>query len=186
MARQVDRRDSVSLGHDRRHPQPVAPGPPQGQPDAEHQHAARRDRPERPPVHRGGSGVQELLAGPQLVRQGKPDAEIGIQVKQVPGLVAQPFTGCSQARDDDHSEASGTRDCEQHAGVVPRQVPQRRRPGQQLAAGVTPRVQHDVRDQEVDRCQADQPVHPHDPVLPEGPFKRGDAGDEQDLDQQQV
>ena len=34
----------------------------------------------------------ELLPGPELVGQGEADAEVGVEVQQVPGLVAQPAT----------------------------------------------------------------------------------------------
>ena len=42
---------------------------------------------------------EELLPGPQLVRQREADAEVGVEVQQVPGLVAQPAPGGPDAGD---------------------------------------------------------------------------------------
>ena len=58
-------------------------------------------------------------AGPQLVRQREADAEVGVEVQQVPRLVAQPRAApsCTDG-DDDHDERDGAGEGQQHARGV--------------------------------------------------------------------
>ena len=107
---------------------------------------------------RAGRG-QELLAGPELVGQGEPDAEVGVEVQQVPGLVAQPRPGRADAGHDDHDQARRAGGGEQHARVGRRSGP-RASPGRrgEVAGGVAPGDQADVGEHPGERGEADQPV----------------------------
>ena len=62
----------------------------QGQADTVGQDGGNRRGPKPPPVRRSQRGGEEVLAGPELVRQGQEAAEVGIQVDEVPGLIPQP------------------------------------------------------------------------------------------------
>ena len=64
--------------------------------DAEHDDGARADDVRRPPVEPGEWRADEVGAGPHLVRDGEADPEVGVEVQQVPRLVAQPPPGHAQ------------------------------------------------------------------------------------------
>jgi hypothetical protein len=176
----------VALADDVDDPEPVGHGAVERDPDAPHEHGAGGRTPQRPPVEGRRRGGQELLAGPELVGQGESDAEVRIQVQEVPRLVPQPPAGLADARDRDEHEQRGAGDGQEDAGVVDNEVPDL---GEQVGAGLD-RVPHrhddDVGGHEVDRPEPDQPVPAGERVLPVDPLDQRDPGHQQDLDEQEV
>ena len=77
-------------------------------------------RPHQKTVAAGGG--QEVGAGPQLVRQGEPGAEVAVEVDEVPRLVAQPRGGPFHRGDHDHDQGGRAGDRQQHPGVVEGEV----------------------------------------------------------------
>ena len=142
--------------------------------------------PQRPPVHRGHGIAQEVLAGPELVRQGEADAEVGVQVQQVPGLVPEGTPRGPHGRDHDRGQRGGAGDREQHAGVVEGEVDELTDHAVTVAGRVAEGDEHDVREHQVEGPEADEPVPAGELVLPEGPLHERDPGHQQHLDEQEV
>jgi len=170
-AGQVHRDDPGGLGHDRGDMQPVPGVAPQREADPPHQDGSGGQRPQAPPEDGGRGRGEELLPGPQLVGQRQPDAEVGVQVQQVPGLVAEPPAGGPEAGGHRHDHAGGAGQGQQHARVVGDQVPERRRGRAELAGRVSPGDEHDVDHHQVERGEADHPVVAGQLVLAERPLK---------------
>ena len=85
-------------------------------PEDEHRGQAwRRTGPTR---RRSRSCCREVRAGPQLVGEGQAGAEVGVEVEQVPGLVAQPPAGRSDRGHHDHDQGDGAGEGQQHARGV--------------------------------------------------------------------
>ena len=158
---------------------------PQRQGDRQITTGAGCQRPGRPPEDGLRRRADELLAGPELVRQGQADPEVGVEVQQVPRLVAQPPAGGLDAGEHHQEQAHRAAGGEQHARVVDDQVPQGRRGPRHAPGGVPPGDQDDVGEHQVERGEPDQPVEAGQPVLAEGVLQRGHAGHQQHLHEQQ-
>ena len=137
--------------------------------------------PEDGPRRRGG----ELTSRPELVRQSQADAEVGVEVQQVPRLVAQAAPSRADARDHDHEQAAGAGHRQQHPGVVGRQLPERRGCVDEAPGGVSPADQRDVREHQVERGEADEAVDTDQPVLTVRRLEHRDARHQHHLGQQQ-
>ena len=153
-----DRHDLVALADDVDDAQPVAQGPVQRNADPPDQNRAGRGAPERPPVDRGDGGRHELLAGPELVRQGETDAEVRIQVQQVPRLVPQLPARLADAGHGDEQEQRRAGDGQQDAGVVDDEVPGLGEHVGPCLDRVPDRHDDDVDDHQVDRPEPDETV----------------------------
>ena len=185
MPRRYTETTSCVLGDHRGDPDAVPGAAPQRQQHPPPQHADHRGDPQPPPEDGAGGGGEEVLPRPQLVRQRQPDSEVGVEVQQVPRLVPQLAAGRLDAGEHDHEQGDGSRDGQQHARVMDGQVPQGRRGAAQLAGGVTPGDQHDVRDQQIERGESDEPVDPGQPVLTVSVLEQRQPRHQQHLNQQQ-
>ncbi len=142
--------------------------------------------PQRPPVPGGRRGEQELLPGPELVRQGQTDAQVCVQVQQVPRLVPQPPSGRPDAGRRDHDQADGPGHRQQHTAVVGHQRPAGRQHGAPPTRGVPAEDQPDVQQHQGERHEADHPVDPHQPVTAVRVLEDRQPGHQQDLHQEKV
>ncbi len=185
-AAQVDRDDAAAFGHDPLDDQPVPGVEPSRPSDAEHEHGTRRGGVRGPPERgrRGGGG--EVGAGPQLVRQGQAGAEVGVEVQQVPGLVAQPAPGRAHRRHGDHEQRDGSGGRQEHARVGRDQVPRLTKDAGAVGRRVAEGDEHDVGGQQGDRSEPDEPVPAGQLVLAVAAFDPRDARHQQDLQQQEV
>lgn len=84
-----DRGDTRTFGVDALDDQAMAQGPPDRQADPPDERTGNRGPPEAPPEEGRREVADEVLPGPQLVRQGQPDTEVGVEVQQVPRLIPQ-------------------------------------------------------------------------------------------------
>ena len=155
----------------------------QGDPPQHHGDQARA--PQTPPEDRAAGGRGELLARPELVRQGEAGAEVGVEMEQVPRLVAQPTTGGLDAGRDDHDEGGRACGGQQHAGVVGGEVPQGDRRLGDRPTGVPPGDGADVHQQQRQGREAHDAVDAGQSVLAERALEQRDAGHEEHLHQQQ-
>ena len=127
-ARAFSRSEAAALDLDRRRrpapPRARAPraararrrARPAAEPEADER--AERGDVERGPVGAGGGIADEVGAGRELVAERERDAEVGVEVDEVPRLVAQPPPHGDHRRDDhadQHHEPGGRGD---HAGVA--------------------------------------------------------------------
>lgn len=114
------------------------------------------------------------------------DAEVGVEVDEVPALVAQLATGGPGAGHDDHAQGGGARDGEQHARIVERDVDDRAPQPQRAVRCVAEQDEADVGQHEGERREAHDAVDARQPVLPEGLLDERHARHEEDLQEQQV
>ena len=121
---QVDLDDVRPDDVDPRRDEPVVQAHPQGRQDPEDDDARRGHRPQRPPVRGRHGGGEEVRAGPQLMGQGEPDAEVGVQVQQVPRLVPQPAPRGAHRGDRQHGEQHRAGQGDQHPRVGDDQLPE--------------------------------------------------------------
>src|SRR6185503_18786635 len=111
-----------ALRYDGGHPEPMPHVAVDRYADPEDEHGRGGDRPGRPPEHGPPGRRQELLAGPQLVRERDPDSEVRVEVQEMPRLVPDPATSRPDARQHTQAQTDRAADREQHARVVDRQV----------------------------------------------------------------
>ena len=107
-AAHVDRHEPSASGTTEVDAEAVAQVAPDRQADPPHQHAGGQ-RPGAPPEDGAAGRGDELLPGPELVRQREADAEVGVEVEQVPRLVAQPPPGGLDAGHHDHARGARCR-----------------------------------------------------------------------------
>ena len=183
---EVQRDDAVALVHDGGHAQRVSQRQQRGAPDAEEEDADQREGVERPPVQSRPAMPDEVRAGPQLVRQRERDAEVRVQVQQVPRLVAELASGDADRGGDDEPdhERAGGRD--EHPGE--RQDHRPCLPEHRLTRGarVADHDGHEVGEQEVERAEAHQAVPLGEPVLAERALGPRDSGHAQHLQEHEV
>ncbi len=126
-------------------------------PDHRHQHAEDEHRGQRgavhaPPEDGRGRAPGEVRTGPQLVGERQAGAEVGVEVQQVPGLVAQSPPGSPDRGHHDHAQREGAGRGQQHAGGVQDLVEEG---ADEAVAGVGQVVagddQQDVGDHQVER-----------------------------------
>ncbi len=181
-----DRGHSRSLGTDLRHDQPMPQVQQERLEDPEPDDGADGHGIQAPPEDRRRKVPHEVLPGPQLVREGQPGSEVGVEVERVPRLVAQPAAGLLHRGDDDHAERDGARDGEQHAGVVQDEVDDGAPEPEGRRRGVPEGDQDHVRPQEVDRGEPHESMPTGQLVLPVAALHKGDSRHEEDLDEEQV
>ena len=129
-----------------------------GTPSRKTTSAAERDEVQRVPVGAGAGTTDELRAGGELVAERERDAEVGVQVHEVPRLVAQPAPhgdGRGHHHADQEVEPRDRRDHAWIAGDQPRDLVRQR---DAVADRVAGDDQHDVREQQRERRLAVDPV----------------------------
>ncbi len=152
---------------------------------------ARRARPRRPrptasTSTRWRAGWRGTRPRSTAGAAGPGPREVGVEVQQVPRLVAQPAAGPADARAGDEQQQEGAGEGEQHPGVVDEQVPGLGEDGDLRLHRVADDDQHDVGEHEVHRPEADEAVPARELVLPVAALDERQPGHEQHLDQQQV
>ena len=174
------------LGDHAFHPQAVTQAAGQRQSDAEAEHAGGDQAPGDPPQERHQRGSGEVSAGPELVRQSQSDAEIGVEVNQVPCLVSEPASGGAQRGDDDGDEAGRTGCGQQHPRIHRHQdprLPEDPGPGRRRVAEGD---RDDVDEHQTERSEAHPAVPSRECVLAPHSFQPGNPCHQQDLHEQEV
>ncbi len=146
----------------------------------------RDERPQRPPVDGRERVRQEVRTRPQHVRDREPDPEVAVEVQQMPGLVAQAATGATDARRDDHHKKCRARGGEEHPGVVPHEVPCLRERVHARRDGVAEDEQHDLREEQPERPEADPAMHARDGITAEAALEQRHARHQEHLVQEQI
>ncbi len=176
----------VRLRHDGLDLQLVPVRAPDRQGESEDHDGGHRAAVEAHPVELPVVGGGELLADPELVRQGEADAEVGVEVDQVPRLVPQLAPGRPDRQADDRDQQHGPGGRQQHAGVVRDEVPGLVEQARVDLLGVPQDDQRDVHHHQPERGETDQPVPAGQHILAVGPLDPRDPGHQQHLQDQQV
>ena len=120
------------------------------------------------------------------MRQREPDAQVRVQVQEVPGLVPQVPTSTPDRGDDHEQDQQSAGSRQEHAGVFPDEAPQL---DERVDAGshrVAHREQCDVRAHQPERPESDEAMQPRDPVATESALEQRDARHQQHLIEQQI
>lgn len=171
---------------DRRDADAVAHGSPQRHADTEDHHGSGGQRPQSPPVHTHPGVRGEVRPRPEHVRDREADAEVGVQVQQVPGLVAQTPPRAADARDDDENQQERAGGGEQHAGVVPREIPRLGEERHPRLLRVAHDEEDDVREHQPERPEPGDAVHARDRIAPDAAFEQRHPGHEQYLVEKEI
>ncbi len=164
----------------------VAQRPRQRKPEPEDDDRRHGDAPHRPPVRGRGGRDGEVGTRPQHVRDRESDAEVAVQVQQVPGLVPQAPAGFAHRGHHDEQQQTRARGRQQHARVVPHELPRLFERVDARLHRVAEDLQPDVGREERERPEADDPVHAGDAVAPEAAFEQRHARHQQHLVEEQV
>ncbi len=183
LAAQVQGHHGGCLGDDSINDEAVPPGAQRRQAETEDDDGGGRGGVDRPPVHPCPRGRGEVRAGPQLVWDGQAHPEVGVQVQQVPGFVAQPPSGRAHRGHDDHHQHRGPRRRQQHAGIVGDELPCLRHQAGPGRRRVTQSDQHDVGEHQIERGETDQTMTPGELILAVAAFHPGNARHQQHLDE---
>ena len=146
--------------------------------DPPDQDSGERAEVQAPPEHLG-PGLVEVGAVEDLVRQHQRHPEVGVEVDQVPGLIAQPASGDldrGHHHRDDHQRADRR---PQHPRVGDEQLPQRPGPLRGFALDPVEREQRGVDDRQPERHVAQPLVPAGQHVVPPGLLDPRDPGHEQ-------
>jgi hypothetical protein len=119
------------------------------------------------------------------VRQGQPRPEVGVEVDQVPGLVAQSRPGLLHRRDHDHDERERPGDRQQHPRIGDDEVDEGAPHASVGRGGVPEGDERDVGEHEGERGEPDEAVDTGQLVLAPGLLDPRDAGHQPHLEQQE-
>ena len=180
------RHDARQLGLDLGDLQAVVMRAPQRERDAEGQDRPRRRAVDRPPV-RAREGRLEVHAVEELVGEGEAHPGVGVEVQQVPGLVAQAPPRDADGRHDNGDQHRRADRGGEHPRLFDEDAPQRvGRPGDARERRAPQGDEPDVGEHERERSEPEQPVPAREQVVAPGSFDPWDAGHQQDLEDHQV
>ncbi len=180
-AADVQRDHPRPLGDDPLDPQPVAGAADQRLPDPEHQHGPERRDVEPDPVAARERVADEVAPRRDLVGEGQRDGQVGVEVHEVPRLVAQPPPHDDHRADRHADQQDEPRDGGDDARVGADHAPQLVEDPEPVGQRV-PRGDHrGVREQQRQARRAAPAVPAGQAVEPHQPVEHRQAGDEQDL-----
>ena len=161
----------------------VTSAPQQGDNEAVRDHQPRRSCPRHSPNSPSQGMADKRRPRRYLVREGKGEGHVGVEVHHPPCFVLEPMTGDPNRRDGDHDEQAERDSGGQDIGIGGQEGPKLSQCPGFCRLGVAQSYQHHVGGDQPE-CPGRQAAVPtHEAVLADSSLQPTDAGDQQQHDE---